>query len=126
MNNVILMGRLATEPAVKTTKNGKKVCVFTLAVRRRSAEDKTDFIRCQAWEKTAEFVAKYFAKGRMIALTGRLQTEHWEDNGQKKSIVQVAADNVYFTGEKAAQREDGHGKGGFVELDETLEEDLPF
>lgn len=135
MNNVILMGRLATEPALKTTATQKKVCTFTIAVRRPSAEGKVDFIRCQAWERTGEFIAKYFAKGRMIAISGRLQTENWEDRdtGARKSITQVVVNSAYFTGEKAdgapanGTPKESTQSDGWADLDDLPpEEELPF
>lgn len=143
MNNVILMGRLATEPTLQTTPNNKHVCSFTLAVPRRFAKDQTDFIRCQAWKKTAEFISKYFDKGRMIAVTGQLRIEHWEDNGKKKSAAQVVVDSAYFTGEKVEQQsgggypyKGGNSPAGYQKpeqmkidefgLEDVSEDDLPF
>lgn len=104
MNNVILMGRIATETELKTTLQGTSVTSFTLAVPRRMKKDTTDFIRCIAWNKTADFICKYFSKGRMIAVEGEIQTRQWDgQDGKKNYATEVIVSNVYFTGEKATE-----------------------
>lgn len=97
MNKVILMGRLTKDPEIRYTQNNTPVCNFTLAVDRRfSKEKQADFINCQAWQKTAEFISKYFQKGSMIAVVGRIQTRTWEDNeGKKRYITEVIVDEAY-------------------------------
>lgn len=114
MNKVILMGRLTHEPELRQTPTGLSVVSFGIAVNRRFAKDgqqTADFINCTAWRQTAEFVCKYFRKGSMISLVGSLQSRSWEDNnGNKRSTVEVQVDEVYFTGEKASQ---GVVPGGF-------------
>lgn len=102
MNKVILIGRLTKDPEIRYTQNNTPVCNFTLAVDRRFSKDKqADFISCQAWQKTAEFISKYFQKGSMIAVVGRIQTRTWEDNeGKKRYITEVIVDEVYFAGSK--------------------------
>ena len=102
MNKVILMGRLTKDPEIRYTQNNTPVCNFTLAVDRRFSKDKqADFISCQAWQKTAEFISKYFQKGLMIAVVGSIQTRTWEDNeGKKRYITEVIVDEVYFAGSK--------------------------
>ena len=95
------MGRLTKDPEIRYTQNNRAVCNFTLAVNRRFNADEADFINCQAWQKTAEFISKYFQKGSMIAVVGRIQTRTWEDNeGKKRYITEVIADEAYFTGSK--------------------------
>lgn len=104
MNKAVLMGRLTADPELKTTKSNISVITFTLAVDRRfknqSGEREADFIQVTAWRQTAEFISKYFGKGKMIAVVGSIQTSSWEDeNGQRRYKTEVVADEAYFTGE---------------------------
>lgn len=103
------MGRLTRNPERRTTQTGTPVTSFTLAVDRPYAKDgdvQTDFIDCVAWRNTAEFVAKYFVKGQMAAVTGRLQLRDWTDkDGHKRKSAEVIADNVYFTDSKKDRAE---------------------
>ncbi len=155
MNRVILMGRLTADPEIKTTPLGKHVCSFTLAVDRRFAKEgqqRTDFINCVAWEKTADFIATYFDKGFMIAVEGRLQIRAYEDSsGNRRTAAEVVADAAYFTGEKRERQSNGYpyqgqrsparqeqrvpeysrkqesfDDSGFMDLGEVSEDDLPF
>ena len=104
MNKTILMGRIASELENRATQSGHNVTSFTLAVPRRMKKDTADFIRCVAWNGTADFICKYFSKCRMIALEGEIQTRQWEDqNGKKNYATEVIVSNVYFTGEKATE-----------------------
>ena len=80
MNNISLIGRLTKEPELKSTTNGNKVISFCLAVDRRTKDKATDWIDCVAWNKTAEIIAQYCHKGKMLSVTGSLQTRTWEDN----------------------------------------------
>lgn len=104
LNKVILMGRLTGDPELKQTQGGASVVSFSIAVDRRfnkDGEKKADFINIVAWRTTAEFVAKYFNKGSMIALVGELQTRTWEDNnGQKRYATEVIASEASFCGSK--------------------------
>lgn len=105
-NKVILMGRITHELELKTTPNGVSVCSFSIAVDRRyqvkGEEKKTDFFNIVAWRQNAEFVTRYFAKGRMILVEGELQTRSYVDkNGITVRVVEVVADQLCFTGEKA-------------------------
>ncbi|MCM1276702.1 MAG: single-stranded DNA-binding protein [Lachnospiraceae bacterium] len=105
MNKIILMGRLVNDPELKTTPNGVSVCSFRLAVdrnyRKKDEEKKADFFNVSCWRSTAEFVAKWFAKGRMILVEGELQTRQYTDkNGNAATWYEIVADNAYFTGEK--------------------------
>lgn len=103
INCIILMGRLTHDPELKTTPAGTSVTSFSLAVERDFAKDgerRADFIDVVAWGKTAEFVYRYFAKGRMIAVQGRLQTRTYTDKEEnKRKAVEVTAEKVSFTGE---------------------------
>lgn len=106
INNVVLMGRLVATPELKSTQTGVSVTSFTLAVERSYAkqgeERQADFINCVAWRNTAEFIAKYFQKGSMLAITGSIQTRNYEDkNGNKRTAVEVVADSASFCGSKS-------------------------
>ena len=101
MNKVILIGRLTKDPEIRYTQTSKAVANFTIAVSRRFKKDEADFINCVAWDKTAEFISKYFSKGSMIAVVGRIQTRTWEDSeGKKRYVTEVIVDEVYFAGSK--------------------------
>lgn len=111
LNTAIIMGRLTRDPELRRTQSGKPVAGFTVAVDRDFApegqEKETDFIDCVAWNGTAEFVQKYFAKGSMIVVRGRLQIRGWTDkDGNKRRTAEIIADNVYF-GESKKQQEGG-------------------
>lgn len=105
LNTAILMGRLTADPELKTTQNGVSVTSFCVAVDRRyqkGGEKQTDFINVVAWRQTADFVSRYFHKGSMIAVQGSIQTRNYEDkNGNKRTAVEIVADNVSFCGSKA-------------------------
>ena len=108
LNRIILMGRLTHDPELRRTQSDTPVCSFSLAVDRdykRDGEKETDFIDIVAWRSTAEFVSKYFTKGSMAVVSGRLQIRDWTDReGGKRRSAEVVADNVYF-GE--SKRRDG-------------------
>ena len=95
LNQVTLMGRLTKDPELKTTNSGKNICAFTLAVNGFQ-EDKTNFIECKAWGKTAELVSKYVAKGQRLLVTGELEQEVWEQDGQKRSKLSVTVREIQF------------------------------
>lgn len=99
-NKVILIGNMTADPELKTTQRGVSVCSFSIAVNRRFAkegEQNVDFINIVAWRNTAEFVNKYFKKGKPILVCGQLQTRSWNDNqGQKRYTTEVVADEVSF------------------------------
>lgn len=100
LNRIILMGRLTHDPELRRTQSDTPVCSFSLAVDRdykRDGEKETDFIDIVAWRSTADFVSKYFTKGRMAVVEGRLQIRDWTDKeGSKRRSAEVIADNVYF------------------------------
>ena len=106
MNRVILMGRLTADPELRTTPQGTSVSRFTIAVDRRFAKEgqqQADFITCVAWRQTAEFVCRYFGKGRMIAVEGQLQSRSWDgEDGKRQYATEVIVDNAFFTGDKPA------------------------
>ena len=104
LNKVILLGRLTADPELRSTQNGTSVTQFTVAVDRnyqkQGDERQADFINCVAWKQTAEFIVKYFGKGRMIAVEGSLQTRNYEDKqGNKRTATEVIVSNASFTGE---------------------------
>ena len=101
INNVVIMGRLTKKPEERKTSTGKNVCSFCVAVEDRFDKEKTHFFDVIAWNQTADFVSRYFEKGTMIAVQGRLATRTWDDkNGAKRKAVEIVADNVSFCGEK--------------------------
>ena len=136
LNKIFIMGRLTRDPELRRTQNGTAVTSFTLAVDRafKNADGTkdTDFIDVVAWRTTAEFVAKYFAKGRMAVVEGRLQMRDWTDKeGNKRRNAEVLADNIYF-GDSKKDTEDRAGRyggagrsSGFSEIDEE-DPELPF
>ena len=144
MNKVILVGRLARDPELRTTQSGVSVCSFTVACDRRfqkqGEERQADFINCIAWRQQADFICKFFTKGMRIALDGSIQTRSWDDNdGNKRYATEVVVDHAEF----AQSKNEGMGGGfsapapqaapfvaapsgdidGFIPVEE---EDLPF
>ena len=108
LNHITVMGRLTRDPELRRTGSGVAVTNFTVAVDRdfadkQSGEKETDFIDVVAWRSTAEFVEKYFSKGRMAVVSGRLQMRKWTDNnGNNRVTAEIVADNVYFGDSKQA------------------------
>ena len=115
LNHIVIMGRLTRDPELRRTGSGIAVTSFTVAVDRdfgknENGEKETDFIDCVAWRQTGEFVSKYFTKGRMAVVSGRLQMRNWTDKeGNKRTTAEVVADNVYFGDSKR----DGAAQDGF-------------
>lgn len=106
MNKVIMMGRIVNDLELKTTPQGTSVCSFRIAVDRnyqkKGEEKKSDFFNVVAWRGTAEFVTRWFGKGRMILVEGEMQTRQYTDkNGNPATWYEIITDNVYFTGEKS-------------------------
>lgn len=137
LNQIVLMGRLTRDPELRTTTNGNSVASFTLAVdndyKPQDGDRQTDFIDVVAWKHTADFVAKYLAKGRMVVVSGRLQIRNWEDDkGQKRKSAEVVAGNIYF----ADSKKNENANRGQVENNADLDneqllpgesaDDLPF
>ena len=116
LNHITIMGRLTRDPELRRTGSGVAVASFTVAVDRDfsgrdGGEKETDFIDCVAWRQTGEFVSKYFTKGRMIVVSGRLQIRSWTDkDGNKRRTAEVVADNCYFGDSK--RDEGGSSYGG--------------
>ena len=145
LNVVVIIGRMVKDPELKTTNSGKSVCSFRIAndsgYKDASGQSQTNWLDVTAWGKTAEFVCKYFPKGALIAIDGRLQTRQYQDkNGQNRTAVEIVAQNVSFCGSKestsltpqnAAQRPAAHLQlsQGEPDADYALIEDdgdLPF
>ena len=108
LNKVFIMGRLARAPELRRTQSGTAVASFTLAVDRdykdNSGQRETDWIDCVAWRQTADFVSRYFAKGRMAVVEGRLQIRDWtDDKGNKRRNTEVLVENIYFGDSKNAK-----------------------
>lgn len=144
LNKIVLMGRLVRDPEIRHTQSQTPVASFTLAVDRDysgkdGAEKQTDFIDCVAWRSTAEFASKYFSKGRMAVVSGRLQIRDWQDkDGNKRRSAEVIVDSMYFgdskkdgqsapqSGATQAQAYAPPAAGQmFTEIDED-DGDLPF
>ena len=118
LNHITIMGRLTRDPELRRTGSGIAVASFTVAVDRDfggrdGGEKETDFIDCVAWRQTGEFVSKYFTKGRMIVVSGRLQIRNWTDkDGNKRRTAEVVADNCYFGDSSRRESEGGSSYGG--------------
>lgn len=137
LNKIIVMGRLTRDPELRRTGNGTAVASFTLAVDRdfadkQSGEKETDFLECVAWKQTGEFVSKYFSKGRMSVVSGRLQIRGWTDkDGNKRKTAEIVADNVYFGDSKTDNQQSDNApafatpSSDFAMLDDA-DADLPF
>ena len=116
LNHITIMGRLTRDPELRRTGSGVAVASFSLAVDRdfgknENGEKETDFIDCVAWRQTGEFVSKYFTKGRMAVVSGRLQIRSWTDkDGNKRRTAEVVADNVYF-GDSRRDGDSGSASG---------------
>ena len=112
LNHIVIMGRLTRDPELRTTTSNINVTSFSVAVdrdygNRESGEKQTDFINCVAWRSTADFVKKYFSKGSMIVVSGRLQIRDYTDReGNKRTAAEIVADNVYF-GESKRREDSG-------------------
>ena len=106
LNHIVIMGRMVKDPELRYTQSQVPVASFTVAVDRDfggrdGAERQTDFVDCVAWRQTGEFVSKYFQKGRMIVVSGRLQSRKWQDReGNNRTNWEIQADNVYFVDSK--------------------------
>lgn len=141
LNHIVIMGRLVRDPELRTTQSGNSVTGFTLAVDRDfkdkdSGEKGVDFIEAVAWRQTAEFVCKYFSKGRMAIVEGRLQIREWKDkDGNNRRTAEIVAENVYFgdskretDGVNAASNSPAYSapaSNGFAEMPDDCG-DLPF
>ena len=130
LNEIILQGRLTETPELKTTNSGKSVTSFSLAVERDFStgdEKETDFINIVAWNKTAEFITRYFIKGKQMIVKGSLQVRKYQtQNGENRYVTEVIAEKVYFCGDKKTSQGESYddNNGDFAEIDG--DDDLPF
>ena len=119
LNHIVIMGRLTRDPELRRTGSGIAVASFSVAVDRDfggrdGGEKETDFIDCVAWRSTGEFVSKYFTKGSMIVVSGRLQIRSWTDKeGNKRRSAEVVADNVYFCESKRSSESNSYGGNNY-------------
>ena len=126
LNQIIIQGRLTKDPELRFTQNDKAVATITLACerdfRQTGEKPETDFIDVVAWGKTGEFGAKYFSKGDMMVVSGRIQVRTWKnDNGETRSKMEVNAERIYFCGSKKAKNDRGNQQSL-----EMPDEELPF
>lgn len=129
LNKAILNGRLTKAPELKQTNSGKNVCSFTIAVDRSRDREKTDFVPIVAWNKTAEFVNRWFGKGDLITIVGRIEVRSYEDkDGNKRTATEILAEEVLFGGSKnttsASEKPTDSKNGGFEQIED--DGDLPF
>lgn len=141
MNSIIIMGRLTKNPELRKTNSGTSVLSFTVAVDRGHKDDNgfraVDFIDCVAWRKTAEFINAYFKKGQMIAVQGSLRVRTYEtDDAQKRKVVEVQADSVYFCSSRNEQEREAENTpkqdeyidpyGNLYDIGDSDDDELPF
>jgi single-strand DNA-binding protein len=135
LNKTIVMGRFTADPELRSTQSGKNVTSFTLAVDRdfkgQNGERETDFIYCVAWNGTADFVTRFFRKGSMAIVSGRLQTRNYEtQDGQKRTATEIVTENVYFGESKkdtaTSETENAHSSPFPTEFNAEEDDDLPF
>ena len=131
LNHITIMGRMTKDPEMRRTPTGVAVTSFTLAVDRdfkeKGGEKETDFIEVVCWRNTAEFVEKYFSKGRVAAASGRLQIRSWTDKeGNKRRTAEVVADNVYFGDSKTSSDNSASKPGEDFAVLDFGDEQLPF
>ena len=131
LNHCTIMGRLTADPEIRRTNSGKAVCSFNLAVDKPGKDSGASFIPCVAWEKTAEFIEKYFSKGSLLALEGRVESRQYETkDGQKRTVVELVASQAHFCGKKendevSKPTENFPSAGSFAMLDDE-DAQLPF
>lgn len=132
LNTTVIMGRLTADPELKVVGSGVEVCSFTIAndddyKAKDSDERKTIFVDVTCWRKTAAFVSKYFSKGRMIIVSGKLNQKKWTDkDGKNRSKISIVAENVYFGDSKGSNSSESSQSGPFTELPDADESSLPF
>lgn len=128
MNKVVIKGRLATDVDLKTTPSGAEVCNFTVAVNRKFDRETADFISCEAWRNTAEFISKYFSKGKEILVVGELHIDQYEKDGEKRSRAKIVIDDVEFCGgaksETGTTETNADVTTGYIAVNDSS--DLPF
>lgn len=128
LNKIVLMGRLTRDPELRYTQSGTAVASFTVAVDREFSKEKaTDFINCTAWRNTGEFISKYFTKGEMIAVSGRLQMRDYEaKDGSKRTAAEVNVESAYFCGGKGSESSPEVSEPAFTDISDEDDGELPF
>ena len=131
LDHIVLLGPLPRRPALRHTGTALAVASFSLAVDRdfksQSGEKETDFVDIVAWRSTADFVSKFFTKGRMAVVEGRLQLRDWKDkDGNNRRSAEVVAEHVYFGDSKRSESDTPPASGDFREIPEDEEGELPF
>lgn len=131
VNRVVLIGRLTRDPELRTTTSGKNVCDFSIAVNKRykpqDGSPDADFFRVNCWDKTAEYVSNYLAKGRLVAVEGRLQSRKYQaQDGTNREVVEIVADNVQGLDRPRDDAGGGAGGGGGAPAAANLDEYDPF
>lgn len=127
INSVVIQGRLARDPELKNTQSGVAVANFTVCWSDKYKETETKlFLPCKAWRGTAEFIEKYFKKGQEIAVEGRLITEEWEKDGEKKSRVVLDVRGVHFCGKRDDSQGAAAEPAGSQPVQSDYKDDLPF
>ena len=126
LNHSVIMGRLVRDPEIRRTNSGKAVCSFTIANDKPGKDSGASFIDCVAWEKTADFISNYFAKGSMVVLEGRLESRQYETkDGQKRTVLEVVVSQAHFCERKKEEPAKATAPGNFELLD-GVDEALPF
>ena len=131
LNHITIMGRLTKDVELRRTDSGVAVASFTVAVDRdfksNNGEKETDFINCVAWKGTGEFVSKYFSKGKMAVVDGRLQMRNWTDkDGNKRTSAEVVANNVYFGDSKKEDSGNFESTSAIPTVDIFDDDEFPF
>ena len=127
MNCINIIGRLTKDPELKFGQSGTAFARFTIAVARKTDQDKADFFNCVAFKKTAEVISKYFRKGNQIGITGSLQTNEYEVNGEKRKSVDILVENITFIDKKKTEKTDDDGISEMFDKKEEFDEDsFPF
>lgn len=124
LNKFIGIGRLTKDPEMRTTESGTVVTRFTIAIDRKYKKEETDFLNVIAFNKTAEFVSKYFTKGQMILVVGSIQTRSWEKDGKKNYATEIIAEEVNFAGDKK-DKQSSTSAEDFIPVDDDPDT-LPF
>lgn len=133
LNRTVVMGRLTADPELKYTQSGVSVTSFTLAVDRnysQNGERLTDFFKCVAWRNSAEFISKYFQKGKLMVAEGEMQSRSWENSeGKKVTVWELIVSNAYFGGDKSESSYETvktESSEEFTEVGNAEDDDLPF
>lgn len=126
LNKIVVMGRLTADVQLKSTQSGKNVATFTIACDRDYGEKEADFLNCVAWDKKAEFISKWFKKGDVIALTGRLAVRSYDTDNGKRYVTEINVEEAYFGGSKKNEVKENTTTNTEFEDFSASSGDLPF